>query len=59
MIKFDQRYFKKFNYTKINVSKYLKSAYKDLNIAKKAGVPEVIFQFSYNSLKSNHKKGFS
>ena len=50
MIKFDQKYFRKFDYSKIVISKYLKSAYKDLNIAKKSDVHEVVFQFSYNSL---------
>ncbi len=50
MIRFETKYFREFKYTKIGVEKYLKSAYKDLNIAKEAIVEDVIFQFSYNAL---------
>lgn len=50
MIKFETKYFREFKYSKKGVKKYLKSAYKDLHIAKKAEIEDVIFQFSYNAL---------
>jgi len=49
MIKFEKQYFRKFNYRNNQVEKYIKSAIKDLKIAKASKVPEIIFQFSYNA----------
>jgi len=50
MIGFEDKYFKKFNFSKKQVQKYLDSALKDLKIAKEAEIAEVKFQFAYNSL---------
>jgi len=49
MIKFEDKYFKKFNFSKKQVQKYLDSALKDIKIAKEAEIAEVKFQFAYNS----------
>ncbi len=49
MTEFDKKYFKEFNYSKASIYRYLKSARKDLNIAKNSQIPDVIFQFSYNA----------
>src|SRR3989339_449386 len=49
ILKFDNEHFQEFAYPKSTVSKYLKSAYKDLNIAKNSRQVDVIFQFSYNA----------
>lgn len=50
MIIFDEKYFKKMNFTPNQVNKYMESALNDLMIAEKADFPEVKFQFSYNCL---------
>ena len=50
MTEFDKKYFREFKYTRRSVKSYLKSAYKDLNIAKESEVADVVFQFSYNAL---------
>ncbi|MEW5907866.1 MAG: hypothetical protein AB1643_01650 [Patescibacteria group bacterium] len=49
MIKFENKYFRKFNFSKNQIRKYLDSAYKDLKIAKNANIAEVKFQFTYNA----------
>lgn len=50
MIKFGPKYFRKFDFSRNQIKKYLESAYKDLNIAKRDCIAEVKFQFSYNAL---------
>lgn len=47
---FELEYFQKLNFTARQLTSYLKSAHRDLIIAKQTKVPEVIFQFSYNAL---------
>ena len=49
MIKFENKYFRKFGFTKNQIKQYLSSAYKDLKIARSASIAEVEFQFAYNS----------
>jgi len=49
MIKFEKKYFRRFNYKRRQIEKYLESAHKDLRIAKASEVPDVKFQFSYNT----------
>jgi len=48
MIRFEDKYFKKFNFSKKQVQKYLDSALKDLKIAEESEIAEVKFQFAYN-----------
>lgn len=48
-MEFEDKYFKKFNFSRKQVEKYLNSALKDLNIAKESKITEVKFQFAYNS----------
>jgi len=48
-MEFEDKYFKKFNFSRKQVENYLKSALKDLNIAKESKITEVKFQFAYNS----------
>ncbi|MCK5320180.1 hypothetical protein KAJ61_02210 [Candidatus Parcubacteria bacterium] len=50
MIKFENKHFKKFDFSDSQIKKYLNSAGKDLNIARQSGVEEVKFQFTYNAL---------
>lgn len=50
MIVFEDKYFKKFKYSRKQIDKFFDSAAKDLDIARGSGIPEVRFQFSYNSL---------
>jgi len=50
MIKFEDNYFQKFDFSRKQVKKYLDSARKDLKIAKESDIVDVRFQFSYNSL---------
>jgi len=50
MIDFENKYFKKFKFSKNRVEKFLSSSLKDLKIAEASNVPEVKFQFAYNSL---------
>jgi len=50
MIKFETEYFKELKFSKKEIDKFIESAIKDLNIASDSNVPEVQFQFSYNSL---------
>ena len=49
MIEFENKYFKKFNFSRKQIQKYLDSALKDLKIAKEDQIAEVKFQFAYNS----------
>jgi len=50
MIIFDSKYFKKFEFKRGQTEKYLRAAYRDLEIASHSGVAEVRFQFAYNAL---------
>ncbi len=49
-MKFDQEYFKKFDFEPDDIRRYLKSALHDLEIAQKDGIPEVKFTYSYQAL---------
>lgn len=49
MIIFEDKYFKKFKFSKNQIDRFIDSAFKDLNIAKDSNIPEVRFQFAYNS----------
>ncbi len=42
--------FEKFNFSKEQIEKFLKSAERDLSIARSDKAPEAIFLFSYNAL---------
>lgn len=50
MIKFEDKYFVKFEFTDEQVKKYFNNALKDLNIAKNDKIPEVKFNYAYNAL---------
>jgi uncharacterized protein (UPF0332 family) len=50
MIRWEQKFFQKFPFTRSQTRKFLASARKDLAIAEKAKINEVRFQFTYNSL---------
>jgi len=49
MIRFEEKYFKPLSFSKIQIEKYLDSAYRNLKIAGETEVPEVKFQFGYNA----------
>jgi phage pi2 protein 07 len=49
MIEFENKYFKEFKFSKKQIDRFIYSATKDLEIAKDSNVPEVQFQFAYNS----------
>mgnify|MGYP001080111733 CR=1 FL=1 len=49
-MKFDDRYFSKFKFTKEQINKNFKNALKDLNIAKKDKILEVKFSYAYTAL---------
>lgn len=48
-MEFEDKYFKKFNFSRRQVENYLNSVLKDLKIAKESKITEVKFQFAYNS----------
>lgn len=50
MIRFDPRYFVKFNFSDSQIILYLNNALRDLSIAKENKRPEVKFSYSYNAL---------
>lgn len=50
MIRFEDKYFKKINFSKEQIEKNLKNALKDLDIAKRDKILEVKFAYSYNAL---------
>lgn len=50
MIRFEDQYFNKFNFTKDQIKKNLNNAFKDLNIAKKDQILEVKFNYAYTAL---------
>lgn len=50
MIDFENKYFKKIKFNRGQIEKFLSSSIKDLKIAQTSNIPEVKFQFSYNSL---------
>ncbi len=47
---FQEQYFQKLKFTEDQISNYLKSAERDLNIAKNSKIEEVCFRFSYDAL---------
>ena len=49
-MKFEDRYFRKFEFTKEQIKKNLNNALKDLTIAKKVKILEVKFNYAYTSL---------
>lgn len=50
MIYFEDKYFQKINFTKTQKEKYFAVAKRDLGIAQKSEIPEVIFKFTYDAL---------
>jgi len=50
MIRFEDAYFQKINFSDKQVRQFLASALRDLNIAKESKVLEVSFKFTYDSL---------
>jgi histidyl-tRNA synthetase len=49
-MKFEHKYFIKFEFTKEQINKNLENALKDLNIAKKIKILEVKFNYAYTAL---------
>jgi len=49
-MKFEDKYFIKFEFTKEQIKRNLKNALKDLNIAKKVQILEVKFNYAYTAL---------
>lgn len=49
-MKFEDRYFIKFNFTKDQIIKNFKNAFKDLKIAKRDKILEVKFNYAYTTL---------
>ena len=49
-MKFDDRYFNKFNFTEKQIDKNFKNTLKDLNIAKKDKILDVKFSYVYTAL---------
>jgi len=47
---FENESFQKFNFKKEQIKKYFGSARRDILIAQKSTIPEVIFKFSYDAL---------
>lgn len=50
MMKFEDKYFTKFNFTREEINRHLKNALKDLGIAKKDKILEVKFNYAYTAL---------
>jgi uncharacterized protein (UPF0332 family) len=49
-MRFDDKYFQSFHFSKEQVSDHLNNANKDLNIAKKDNIPEVKFTYAFSAL---------
>jgi DNA primase catalytic subunit len=49
-MRFEDKYFAKFNFTKDQINKNLKNAFKDLGIAKRDKILEVKFNYAYTAL---------
>lgn len=49
-MKFDDRYFKHFNFSSEQINNNLHNAFKDFEIAKKDNILEVKFSYAYTSL---------
>lgn len=49
-MKFEDKYFAKFSFTKEQIDSNLKNSFKDLNIAKSVEILEVKFSYSYSAL---------
>jgi uncharacterized ubiquitin-like protein YukD len=50
MIRFEQEYFKKFNFSPKDIDRYLENAFHDLEIARKDPFSEVRFSYSFQAL---------
>lgn len=50
MKKFEPEFFKKYSFTKEEIGLFLANSKRDLDIAEKSGVPEVIFRFGYDAM---------
>ncbi len=50
MIRLENNYFQRINFTEKQIKRYFRAAKRDLNIAQKSGIPEVVFKFSYDAL---------
>lgn len=50
MMRFDDKYFRKFKFSIQQITKNLENAYKDLKIAKEVKIPEVRFNYTYTAL---------
>ena len=50
MIKFDDKYFKDFAFTRDQVNKNFENALKDIKIARQDAIPDVKFTYSYDAL---------
>ena len=48
-MKFDNKYFSAFTFTKEQIGKNLNNAFKDFNIAQKDKIPEVKFNYAYTA----------
>jgi len=47
---FEEKYFQKFTFTEEQQAKFIKAGIRDLRIAEKSEIPEVVFKFSYDAL---------
>lgn len=50
MIKFEDKYFEKFDFTKEQIQDHIKNSLKDLSIARKVDILDVKFNYAYTSL---------
>ncbi|MEK7212507.1 MAG: hypothetical protein AAB686_02430 [Patescibacteria group bacterium] len=50
MTRFEDQYFQKFSFDRVQIGRLLKSAKRSLRIAAESRVPEVVFKFSYEAL---------
>lgn len=50
MIDFPSDYFQKFNFSRRQLDAYFDSVKRQLRVAADSGIPEVMFEFSYNAL---------
>ena len=57
-MKFDDRYFKNFNFSKEQIDKNLQNAFKDFEIAKKDTILEVKFNYTYTTLIKGYSKTY-
>lgn len=50
MTTFEEKHFQKFAFTEDQLAKFMKAGIRDLRIAEKSEIPEVVFKFSYDAL---------